>query len=89
MPFRNRLRGRTKNGTKVSLTGDVHDGGIWLRSQGSRKGEKGKGMTYIIPMQFLVLVQLTIVFIDPRSEAVGITTKGDIQVLQEFIAACE
>lgn len=46
-------------------------------------------MTYVIPMQFLILVQLTIVFIDPRSEAVGITTKGDIQVLKEFITACE
>lgn len=43
----------------------------------------------IVATQLLLLVQLRIELIDPRSEVGGIPAESNIEVLQEFVAACE
>lgn len=37
--------------------------------------------------QFLLLVQLAVILIDSGPEAVRVAAEGDVQVLQEFVAA--
>ena len=43
--------------------------------------------TYIIPIQLLLRIQLTVVLVDPRPIAIGIPPECDIQILQKLIAA--
>ena len=45
--------------------------------------------TYVVAIQLLLLVKLTLVLVDTRTETVGITTESNIQVLQESVAASE
>ena len=45
--------------------------------------------TYVVAVQLLLLVKLTLVLVDTRSETVRITTERNVQVLQKSVAAGE
>ena len=46
-------------------------------------------LTYVVPLQFLLMVQLTVVLVNTWTVAVGIATEGDIEVLKEPVAASQ
>lgn len=46
-------------------------------------------MTYVVATQLLLLVELRVLLIDTRAVVGGVTTEGDVQVLQESVAASE
>lgn len=70
---------------------DVLEEELYIKSMVSNFlgiGEEDVG-TYVVAIQLLLLVELGVRLVDTRTEVSRVTTEGDVQVLQEGVAAGE